>query len=735
MATLTLASPGVQINEVDLTLLANTAGQTDVFITGFANNGPTDEIINISNLTEFEDVFGTPTNGAERYLYQSAKQILTQSNGNLLVTRMPYGSGAGVGFANSYSALVYPISADTTNYSDAANFSILAPYSILLTDTQYNNLVSNNVTWDTGYNAVSSNNIVDASGIGHSGLIVVNPSKLAVDGLYEGYYVGLADNSNNNPATDFNAITGIQAANGSVNNNYQTFVNVPASRLSFSLTQAFSANGSSISQVIEQYPTNFNFGSTSYNDSLSLVVFKVRSSIYGQDNLILDYITAEGYTGSLYSQRTQNNPKGGAPLSFSLANIANQSSNNVKVIVNPNITNAGNWIGSNGVPIKNVRVSNASKNLYSLGVYAADTNAVASDVGNIPQKLQRVLNNLDILDQHLDVTAEAGLGTIWVSAKARWADPLYGNSSAGQPYVFDENYVYDITPLKNQSNGYSSTIATDYNSVAGQFVSFAQNTRKDHIFLADPLRSIFIKGNNLKVAKVDGYNFSTDVYWALLNLYASEVSSYAATHGNWLLVNDVASNSKVWVPNSGFVAAALARGTQNGYPWTPVAGLNTGVLTNVLDLAIVPTQKQRDLLYRINVNPITYFPGDGYVIFGQKTLYTKPSAFDRINVRRLFLALEYQAQKVLKYFVFEPNTFTTRTRLVNALAPVFNQAKNNQGCYDYKLVCDSSNNTGEVIDQNILKVAIYIQAVRAGEFVLADFIGTQTGVSFSEYTG
>ena len=735
MATLTLASPGVQINEVDLTLLANTAGQTNVFITGFANNGPTDEVVNISNLTEFEDVFGTPTNGAERYFYQSAKQVLTQSNANLLVSRMPYGSGAGAGFANSYSALVYPISSDTTNYNDSSNYTILAPYSILLSYDQYNNLVSNNVTWDTGYNSVSANSIFDASGVGHSGIIVVNPSKLAVDSLYEGYYVGIADNSNNNPATDFTAITGIQAVNGSVNNTYQTFTTVPTARLSFSLTQAFSAGGTSISQVVEQFPVNFNFGSASYNDSLSLVVFKVRSSTYGQDNLILDYVTAEGYTGSLNSQRTQNNPNGGAPVSFSLANLANQASNNVTVIVNPYIANASGWVGANGLPAKNVRVNNTSKNLYSLGVYSPASNLVADDVGNVPQKLQRILNNIDILDQHLDVVAEAGLGSIWVSAKARWADPNFGNSSAGQPYVFDENYVYDITALKNQTNGYSSTIATDYNSVVGQFVSFAQNTRKDHLFLADPLRNIFINGNNIKTSKLSGYNFSSDVYWALLNLYASDISSYAAAHGNWLLVNDVASNSQVWVPNSGFVAAALARGTQNGYPWTPVAGLNTGVLSNVLDLAITPTQKQKDLLTRINVNPIAYVPGDGYVIFGQKTLYTKPSAFDRINVRRLFLTLEYQTQNALRYFVFEPNTFTTRTRLINALAPIFNQAKNNQGCYDYKIVCDSSNNPGQTIDQNILKVAIYIQPVRAAEFILADFIGTQTGVSFSEYTG
>jgi hypothetical protein len=132
---------------------------------------------------------------------------------------------------------------------------------------------------------------------------------------------------------------------------------------------------------------------------------------------------------------------------------------------------------------------------------------------------------------------------------------------------------------------------------------------------------------------------------------------------------------------------------------------------------------------------VVFFQGDGFVVWGQKTLQAKPSAFDRINVRRLFLTLEKSTQQVLKYFVFEPNTFTTRTRLVNTLNPIFNQAKNNNGLYDFKIVCDERNNTPDVIDQNQLKVSIYIQPVRTAEFILADFIATQTGVNFNELIG
>jgi len=781
MSTLTLASPGVQINEVDLSLLARTTGATNIFAAGFADKGPTDEIVNVGSITEYEDIFGTPTNAAERYLYQSAKQILTQSDGNLLVSRVPYGSATGVGFANSYSALVYPISTvGGTDFNTTSAITVLEPLSILLTEDQYKNILAGNVNWATSTYASSSvfvgsqnlasfytnNNVISAtdvisynastsalnyytrnastsayntvsvtgySDLGNAGLVILNPSKLAVNNIFEGYYIGLADNSNNNPATNFDCITGLKAVN-SISGFSQTFVSVPSSRLNFNVSTLSSSNQTSISQIIENFPLSYDFSKSSYNDCLTLALFKVRSSIYSQDTVQLDYVTQEGYTGSLWGARKQNNPSGGAPITFSLQTLANQSSNNISVYVNPNLSRATGWVNNDGTPGKTVRVANAAKNLYSEGVYISNTNSNSKDVGNIPDKLNRILNNIDTLDVPLDVTIEAGLGTIWASAKARWTDSNYGNAQANNPYLYDELYNLNISGLKNQQTGVSDQVALDYGSILTAFVAFAEKTRKDHVFIADPLRQIFVNGN-LKTTAKNGYVFSSDVYWAIKNLYGNSVSSYAAIYGNWLLVNDTTANRQVWVPSSGWAATIFAQSAATSFPWSAPAGFNRGALTNVLDLAINPTQKHRDLLYKININPIAYFPGDGFVIYGQKTLFTKPSAFDRINVRRLFLTLEKSTQAVLKYFVFEPNTFTARTRLVNTLKPIFDQAKNNDGLYDYKIVCDERNNTPNIIDQNQLKVSIYIQPVRTAEFILADFIATQTGVNFDELIG
>lgn len=739
MATRTIASPGVQINEVDLSLLARTAGGTNVFITGFSDQGPTDELVNVGSITEFEDIFGTPTNAAERYLYHSARQILTQSPANLLVTRMPYGSGAGAGFANSYSALVYPISSvfkDASGnrvdalYENANEFVLLAPKSILLTDVQYTQLLENDITWGTGYTTSTIESFADLS---KAGLVIVNPSKVAINNLYEGYYVGIADNSENNPASDFVSLTGIKAANSiSTNGNNQTFTDVPSSRLAFSLTQAYSGAGTSISQIVEQFPRGYDFSTAYFNDSLTVVLFKVRSTKYTQDTVTLDYLTVEGYTGSLYHKKQQQSEFAFSNDTFFLEDVVNNRSGNLKIAINPNISTKGSWILPNGNPNKSIRVNNSAKNLYSQGVYISNTDSTSKDVGNVPAKLERVLRNLDNLDIDLDVTAEAGLGTIWTGAYERATALSIGTFG---PWLFDESYAINIDELYSQTNDPVAGVASTYNDIATQFISFADKTRKDHLFVADPLRYIFVLGNNTKTSRDQDYVFSSDIYWPLKNLYAGNVSSYAAVYGNWLKTNDTAANKQVWIPASGYVAAAIAESTQNTFPWIAPAGFNRGVLTNVTDVAVNPTQRQRDLLYRINVNPIAFFPGDGYVIFGQKTLFTKPSAFDRINVRRLFLSLEKTTQSLLKYYVFEPNTFTTRTRLVNSLTPIFEQAKNNEGLYDYKLVCDERNNPPDVIDNNELRISIYIQPVRASEFILADFIATRTGVNFDELIG
>jgi phage tail sheath protein FI len=271
-----------------------------------------------------------------------------------------------------------------------------------------------------------------------------------------------------------------------------------------------------------------------------------------------------------------------------------------------------------------------------------------------------------------------------------------------------------------------------WKTIFNAFENFAKNVRKDCIFISDPLRQIFVNGENTKRINLKNSTFNTTIYSPLKKLYSTANSSYAVTYGNWVRVYDTAIDKPVWVPASGFVAATYARTDFDDQPWIAPAGLSRGVLSNILDIGFNPNQKQRDFLYTIAINPIVFFPSDGYAVFGQKTLQKKPSAFDRVNVRRLFLTLEKATTQALKYFVFEPNSEFTRTRVVNTLDPIFENAKNTEGLYDYLIVCDERNNTDANIDNNELLVDIYIKPVKAAEFILVNFIATRTGQSFEE---
>jgi phage tail sheath protein FI len=209
-------------------------------------------------------------------------------------------------------------------------------------------------------------------------------------------------------------------------------------------------------------------------------------------------------------------------------------------------------------------------------------------------------------------------------------------------------------------------------------------------------------------------------------------TSYAAFYGNWIEVYDKWNGRYRWIPASGYVAGIYANTDDVSEPWMAPAGLNRAILQNVRRLAWNPTKGERDILYKNGINPVVSFSGQGKVIWGQKTLLDKESAFNRVNVRRLFIILEKAISTAAKYFLFEPNTEFTRTLLINMIDPFLRDVRSRQGIYDFMIVCDNSNNTPERIDRNELWCDIYIKPTRAAEFIVLNFIATKTGASFTE---
>jgi len=227
-------------------------------------------------------------------------------------------------------------------------------------------------------------------------------------------------------------------------------------------------------------------------------------------------------------------------------------------------------------------------------------------------------------------------------------------------------------------------------------------------------------------------NKLTDLLTTVVSQVTTIDSSYTATYWPWVRIINPANNIPTWVPPSVVVPGVLAFNDKISAPWYAPAGLNRGGLTSVSDTYKRLSQSDRDSLYEVRINPIANFPNEGVVIWGQKTLQAKPSALDRVNVRRLLIAVKKFIASSTRYLVFEQNTNATRNRFLNIVNPYMEQVKAQQGLYAFRVVMDQTNNTSDLIDQNILYGQIFLQPTRTAEFIILDFNIQPTGASFPE---
>ena len=212
-------------------------------------------------------------------------------------------------------------------------------------------------------------------------------------------------------------------------------------------------------------------------------------------------------------------------------------------------------------------------------------------------------------------------------------------------------------------------------------------------------------------------------------------TSYGVIDSTALKVYDKYNDVYRWIPAAGHMAGLCANTDSIADAWFSPAGFTRGQLLGVTKIAFNPKQADRDTLYKARVNPITSFPGQGIVLYGDKTAQSKPSAFDRINVRRLFIVLEKAVATAAKYQLFEFNDDFTRAMFRNMVEPFLRDVKGRRGLTDFAVVCDGTNNTGEIIDTNQFVADIYIKPARSINFITLNFIATRTGVEFSEIIG
>jgi phage tail sheath protein FI len=235
------------------------------------------------------------------------------------------------------------------------------------------------------------------------------------------------------------------------------------------------------------------------------------------------------------------------------------------------------------------------------------------------------------------------------------------------------------------------------------------------------------RGDSIYVVDLVPFNSSINTVTTQAN---SKNTSYAASYWPWVQTIDPDSAQLVWVPASTMVGGVYAYNDSVSEPWFAPAGINRGGLGNVVRAEKKLSQANRDTLYINKVNPIATFPGTGVVVYGQKTLQTKASALDRVNVRRLLISLKSYISQVANNLVFEQNTIATRNAFLSQVNPYLESVQQKQGLYAFRVIMNETNNTADVIDRNELIGQIYIQPTRTAEFIYLDFNILPTGATF-----
>ena len=364
---------------------------------------------------------------------------------------------------------------------------------------------------------------------------------------------------------------------------------------------------------------------------------------------------------------------------------------------------------------------------YSKLSKASDAKSPQGEVNYYPTVIQNKSNYIFWMDHNTSGTnwGNAAAGTTYTAVDIPTKESLSGGADGsavtdGQLKTayekFNDADTVDVGLLIAGPSGSSSHI--------DNLITIAEN-RKDTVVFASPQRSdvVNIANSNTQTSNV------TDFFGGIRS------SSYVVFDSGYKYCYDRYNDVYRYVPLNGDIAGLAARTDILADAWYSPAGYNRGVIRGAAKLAYNPTKSQRDDLYTSRVNPVATFSGQGTILFGDKTGLSSPSAFDRINVRRLFITLEKAVSTASKFQLFEFNDEFTRANFRNIVEPFLREVQGRRGITDFLVVCDETNNTGEVIDRNEFVAEIFVKPARSINFITLSFVATRTGVSFEEVAG
>ena len=721
---LNLASPGIVIREVDLTVgrADATSGAVGALVAPFAK-GPVEDPILITDEGGLLKTFGESYNSSKHYEYWMVASSYLAYGGNMRVVRADDDNltNAYVGTANSikikstehYGQLGYQDNTITNVTFAAKNPGSWAnDLKVAILDSRADQIISGVVT-NTAALAVGYGVTQTVDGT----LPKADGTTVALDGHLKGIITGISgDGSSSSPyEIEVKVLSHVSAASTETEVDYQAggLYKFDASRL-----LSFHNGGSGA-------------GTTT--------TFNTPADWFDQQEIVL---TGPNIKWNNVVER---------PGTSDYAAARNSRFDEVHVLV---YDDKGHVTGNAGTILeKHVALSKAKDAEYSLGSPAywrsyLYTNSDNLFGGSAPAGIVTSHFSTGFTqgsdtgwDQNAQGIKFAGIGntTLTLGGGKNYDDGT--DTSATNAFVPELNkLVSGYSLFENADNfevdfllmGSGNHTEAKAQALASKLIAVAE-ARQDAIAFISPYRQAFLNDSAVGTVTVNSDSTITDNLVAFYGPITS--SSYGVFDSGYKYMYDRFNDTFRYVPLNGDIAGLCARNDLTQFPWFSPAGTARGAILNAVKLPYNPSKVQRDTLYSNRINPVIFSPGEGIVLFGDKTGMAKSSAFDRINVRRLFIYLEDAISAAARDQLFEFNDEITRTNFVNIVEPFLRDVQSKRGIFDYVVVCDETNNTAAVIDNNEFVADIFIKPNRSINFIGLTFVATRTGVSFSEVVG
>ena len=749
-------SPGVNVSEIDLTNIIPAVSTSIGASVGSFTWGPTETPTLISSEEQLVSIFGEPKTGYNQESFFTAANFLSYSNA-LYVTRVQGATSNNaadssddiqIGSRQVYDASTSAITGDT----------FIAKYP----GTRGNNLAVSVCPSTAAYNSTVTLNSVDSDGSTATFTFTYVGTAITAVTVVDGgkgydsagdvtFTVNSADVGNEVSAATFTAtlnangtVTAVTVDGGGEYTVEPTSITASAPTATAAVANATFTLGSN--SVTVQYYDQDDIGNAT--TALDSVLDKFANNDYVKVEGNLYKITSIGSAGASSSNAdiatatltidrnfrgTENSTVTSIERYWEFFNLVDRAPQNSKFASDN---------GSSVVDEVHVVVYDSTGDLTGAKRTAVEvfealsraTNAKAHD--GTDTNLTSTINNRSAWlwrgGAAVTNAAEAAVGSVTASAATLPVEYTLSNgtdSANEDAFVIGEygsawdkfkaTDVYDISLLVA---GKATTALANY------IIDNIVTVRKDCMVFVSPEKSDVVSSNQ----PIAGSTAVTNVIGFRNSLNST---SYASMDSGYKYQYDKYNDAYVWVPLNGDVAGLCARTDTERDPWFSPAGFNRGNVKNVIKLAFGPTKAERDELYKADVNPVVSFPGQGTVLYGDKTLQGFASAFDRINVRRLFITLEKSISTAANALLFEFNDAITRAQFRNAVVPFLREVQGRRGIIAFSVIADETNNTAEVVDQNQFVGDIYIKPARSINFIQLNFVAVRSGVEFSEVVG